>query len=147
MGNNFCQCKIICQNIREEDLSSKVNTKRILESSDKNKVKNKSNSEIIKLNEEINKIYIINCVKKIEKNYLKYKQNHGNLFENNLNKKKVNNESENVNTDKFMDYYMTHLYNIDKIQRTKTKYEKFDIPKINNGESLEYLLINNSKNT
>lgn len=46
MGNNFCQCKIICQNIREEDLSSKVNTKRILESSDKNKVKNKSNSEI-----------------------------------------------------------------------------------------------------
>ena len=147
MGNNFCQFKIICQNIREEDLSSKVNTKRILESSDKNKVKNKSNSEIIKLNEEIYKIYIINCVKKIEKNYLKYKQNHGNLFENNLNKKKVNNESENVNTDKFMDYYMTHLYNIDKIQRTKTKYEKFDIPKINNGESLEYLIINNSKNT
>ena len=42
---------------------------------------------------------------------------------------------------------MTHLYNIDKIQRTKTKYEKFDIPKINNGESLEYLIINNSKNT
>ena len=107
-----------------------------------------------KCNNKIQNIYLINCVKKIERVYLIYK-NRKKRNKNNENKTKniSNNESTNIITveennnndfkvdlfDNIMDYSITHLFSINKVN-TKTNYQKFDIPKINNGKSLEMLL-------
>ena len=61
MGNNICQCKIICQNLKEADLSSNKSSKK--SKSKKNKINN-NNNDLLKKNKEIEKIYKNNCVKK-----------------------------------------------------------------------------------
>ena len=150
MGNNICQCKIICQNVKETDLSSSRNLTHIKYI----KNLNKENPDLIKSNEEIQRIYLNNCVKKIARVYLIYKDNKNKKIKNvNKNNKNdlsniLNKEETNINSDlqlnsidSFFDYSMTHLFNIDKVHSSKTSYKKFYIPKINNGKSLEMLLI------
>ena len=62
------------------------------------------------------------------------------------NEEEINNNSKNSiepydNLDK---YSINHPFYIDKINKSKTIYQKINIPKINNGKSLESLNINNS---
>ena len=147
MGNNICQCKIICQNLKEADLSSNKSSKK--SRSKKNKINNNTNNDLLKKNKEIEKIYKNNCVKKIAKAYLAYKKRKNNNIENSSNGMPYNQKKEELNNynniqnganNNFIEYSMNHPFYVDKVHCTKTNYEKIDIPKINNGKSLEILL-------
>ena len=151
MGNNICQCKIICQNIKDTDLSSSKNLAHLKKLKDPEK----DFCDLFENNDDIKRIYINNCVKKIARVYLIYKKRKNKNKKNgNKNINIYNNELSNIiiaedhnnnndlqidSFDNIMDYSMTHLYNKNKVN-TKTNYKKFDIPKINNGKSLEMLL-------
>ena len=111
--------------------------------------------------EKLEKIYMNNYVNKIIKSYLNYKRkkikkkedlNNGisrNIKENNdNNNQNVNNNNSFNNKDNgengnYVD--MNHPFFIDKVHHSKTNYEKIDIPKINNGMSLEILINKNAK--
>ena len=151
MGNNICQCKIICQNVKEADLSSNKSSKKYYS---KRKKINKNNNNLIKKNKEIEKIYKNNCVKKIAKAYIAYKKRKRNNIENASNgisyknkdkeKEDFNNNMKNGSNNNFIEYSMNHPFYVDKVHCAKTNYEKIGIPKINNGMSLEILLNQNS---
>ena len=148
MGSTFCQCKTICQKKREENLSSSnlsttynYNIKRT-----RNKLVNTLFSN--RSNETLNSIYKKNCVQKIIRTYLKFKEN---KMRNNNNRtkyiNKTDNQEENKSTskdaieplDNLDKYSINHPFYIDKINKSKTIYEKFNIPKINNWKRLKIL--------
>ena len=119
----------------------------------------------IKYNEKLERIYINNCVKKIIRAYLNYKKNKirknevmNNGVNNNINENsnninlygKTNNNNSYNNIDNSRDENcidMNHPFFIDKVHHSKTNYKKIDIPKINNGISLDILLNKNSTNS
>ena len=159
MGNNICQCKIICQNLKEADLSSEqISFKNVYYSNDNQKNNNNKiqNSHFLtKKKKRIETIYIINCIKKIERAYLKHKENLNKNKKNaNVNyrlpsktekeEKNKNIDLKNVENDNFTNNSIYYPFYIDKVHKTKTIYKKFSIPKINNGKSLEFLLKKNS---
>lgn len=158
MGNNICQCKIIYQNLKETDLSSVKSKKNLYSFQSKKSLKNNNkNVDLIKINEKIKIIYINNCAKKIAKAFLQYKNNKNNKIKNqkiknidNVNSYIINNKEEikkkdleNGVNDNSFSFSIKHPFFVDKVHRSRTKYEKIDIPKINNGMSLEILLNNN----
>ena len=153
MGNNICQCKIICQNLKEADLSSNKSAKKY--NSKKINI-NKNNNDLLKRNKEIENIYKNNCVKKIVKAYLAYKKRKKDNFEKYSNGMPYNKRKEELKlnnnniiqngANNNIEYSMNHPFYIDKVHCTKTNYEKIDIPKINKGMSLEKLLNKDSNN-
>lgn len=153
MGNSFCQCKLICQTKREENLSS-INSSRMNNNFKKSRNKLINTISSFRTSENINSIYRKNCAKKIIKNYLNYKMNKkkhkNNEIENNeyiINND--DNEEEEINErtskkviepyDNLDQYSINHPFYIDKFHKSKTIYENINIPKINNGKSLEIL--------
>ena len=157
MGNNICQCKSICISKREEDLSTSnlsttfnYNMKR-----SRNKLINTLSS--FRTNDNLISIYRKNCAEKIIKAYLKYKKNknktfNDEIYQNELNLDEDEEEDDNKNNskkeiepyDNLDQLSINHPFYIDKIHKSKTIYEKFNIPKINNGKSLESLNRNSS---
>ena len=154
MGNNICQCKAFCQNQKETNLSSTNLSKNYFDLLEKQKDKNMTNknSDLLESYKKINIIYINNYLKKITKAYLQYKKNKNKIekikikninkkfsYSNNKKEDQKNNYLELEEIDNFIEYSMNNPFYIDKVHSSKTSYEKFDIPKINNGKSLEAL--------
>jgi len=157
MGNNICQCKTICQDQKEKDLSFANTSAHFLIK--ENNLDTINSNKII--DKKIRKIYINNCARKIAKAYLSFKKrkikrlkkekNNKELLyimnnKKNNNKKEKEIKSENINdklsnekNESFNDYSLNNPFFIDKVHSSKTSYEKFNIPKINNGKSLEVL--------
>ena len=159
MGNNICQCKIICQNLKEADLSSKqTSLNNLYYFKDNQEINNKkinNNHFLTENNKRIEAIYIINCIRKIERAYLKHKNNLDknkkiantiNIIPNQTKKeeKKTNMNLKILENDNITDNSIYYPFFIDKVHKSKTIYKKFSIPKINNGKSLEFLLKKNS---
>ena len=159
MGYSFCQCNSLCLLKKEENLSSSNLSKKYNYNSRNinNKITNNTLSSF-QSSETIQSIYRKNCVKKIIKTYLKYKKNKKKNLSRNIaiieTNNDINGKGSNKNTiisrndskpysytDQYSIYYPFY---IDKIHKSKTIYEKFNIPKINNGKSLEILNRNNS---
>ena len=159
MGNSICHCKTICLTKKEEDLSTSnlsttfnYNIKR-----SRNKLINTSST--FTSNENLNSIYRKNCAEKIIKAYFEFKKNKikkdNNEYKNielTLNEDEDENTENNKNNlkkeieayDNLDQLSINHPFYIDKIHKSKTLYEKFNIPKINNGKSLETLNRNSS---
>ena len=159
MGNNICQCKTICQDQKERDLSFANKSAHFLIK--ENNLDTISSNKII--SKKIRKIYINNCARKIAKAYLSFKNRKikrlkkekdnkeisymiNYLKYNNKKEKEKRKEKENIDDDLndkkneiFNDYSLNNPFFIDKVHSSKTSYEKFNIPKINNGKSLEVL--------
>ena len=155
MGNNICQCKTICQDQKERDLSFANTSAHFLIK--ENNLDTINSNKII--GKKIRKIYINNCARKIARAYLSFKKIKSkrlkkeknnkellymmNYTKNNNKKEKqkenINDELSNEKNESFNDYSLNHPFFIDKVHSSKTSYEKFNIPKINNGKSLEVL--------
>ena len=151
MGNNICQCKTICQDQKERDLSFANTSANFLVK--ENNVDTINSNKII--NKKIRKIYINNCARKIARAYLSFKKRKIKRLKNGNNNKELsyitnnaknNNKKENIKEEMsngknqfFNDYSLNNPFFIDKVHSSKTSYEKFNIPKINNGKSLEVL--------
>ena len=71
MGNNLCQCEVICERNKEKDFSSSRDLSRI--KSVKSMKNDNYKIDSTKCNNKIQNIYLINSVKKIERVYLIYK--------------------------------------------------------------------------
>ena len=157
MGNNICQCKTICQTKREENLSSSnlSTTYNYNIRKSRNKVINTFSS--FRSKENINSIYRKNCAKKIIKTYLEFKKNkmknkdedikNNELIydEDKEEKDNTSNSKKEIEAYENLDQYsINHPFYVDKIHKSKTVYKKFNIPKINNGKSLETLNRNTS---
>ena len=156
MGSSFCQCKSICHTKREEHLLS-TNLSNTFNYNYNNNTRKSRNKFINSLSsfsstENLNSIYRKNCAQKIIKTYLNYKRNKNDKINENVQKNTYNNEEEINNNsknsiepyDNLDKYSINHPFYIDKINKSKTIYQKINIPKINNGKSLESLNINNS---
>lgn len=151
MGNNICQCKTICQTKVEENLSSSnlSTTYNYNKNKSRNKVINSFSS--ISSKENLNSIYRKNCAQKIIKTYLQFKENKMKKINNDIKNKeliyveeeekdnKSNNKKEIEAYDNLDQYSINHPFYIDKFHKSKTIYENINIPKINNGKSLEIL--------
>ena len=153
MGNNICQCKTICQDQKERDLSFANTSAHFLIK--ENNLDTINSNKII--GKKIRKIYINNCARKIARAYLSFKKRKIKRLKKEKNNKELlyimnntknNNKKENENendvlsnrkNENFNDYSLNNPFFIDKVHSTKTSYEKFNIPKINNGKSLEVL--------
>ena len=152
MGNSFCQCKSICHTKREENLSttylSNTFNYNYTISTKKRRIKFINSLSSLSSNENLNSIYRKNCAKKIIKTYLNYKKNKNKKKkENTQNEQEENIDSNSKNSiepyDNLDKYSINHPFYIDKINKSKTTYQKICIPKINNGKSLESLNMNN----
>ena len=156
MGYNLCKCENLCINKKEENLSSiNLSTKYKYNIKSRNKLINTLSS--FSSTENINSIYKKNCAQKIMKTYLKYKNNKmkylynefkNNEFTDNTNEEEEkveeennkNNSKKSIEThDNFDQFSINHPFYIDKIKKSKTIYRNINIPKINNGKSLENL--------
>ena len=160
MGNSFCQCNSLFFEKKEENLSSSnlSKTYNYNNKNSRNKI-NINSLSTIRTSETIRSIYRKNCAEKIIKTYLKYKKNKNENLNNNIgyintkhniNKKEDNkykifsrNDKEPINNTE--QYSIDNPFYIDKVHKSKTIYEKFYIPKINNGKSLEMLNRNSSE--
>ena len=151
MGSSFCQCQSICHAKKEEKLSSTNLSKKFnynYNNSIKSRNKFINSLSSLSSTENLNSIYRKNCAQKIIKTYLNYKKNKNDKINENYQKNTYNNEEEINNNsknsiepyDNLDKYSVNHPFYIDKINKSKTTYQKINIPKINNGKSLESLI-------
>ena len=155
MGNSFCQCKSLCLWKKEENLTSPNLSKAFNYNLKKSRNKVFINPySTFRSSETIQSIYRKNCAKKIIKNYLKYKKSKMKNFNDDLLYIDINNnkKEDDISTSRndieqynnIDQYSINHPFYVDKIHKSKTIYEKVNIPKINNGKSLEMLNRNSS---